>query len=358
MKIATLVGARPQFIKAFPVSREIRKSNEEFLIHTGQHYDHELSNLFFEELGIPEPDVNLLVGSGSHAEQTATMLVGVERELVRYKPDILVVYGDTNSTLSGALAAAKLGVKIAHVEAGMRCGDISMPEEINRRLTDAVSAILFCSTDEAVGNLRREGVTEGLHMVGDVMVDALELTLPVVRTRLDTIKRLGLEKGEYVFCTVHRASNLSEEHLGSIAEALLRTERTVVFPVHPGTGKTLSEYGLMVSLQSAAHIRVPGPVSYGESLILQESAYAVLTDSGGVQKEAYMLGTPCITLRDETEWTGTVESGWNILVGTNPERILEALRTFRPGCDRPNLFGDGLASQRIAEVLNGWESEP
>jgi UDP-N-acetylglucosamine 2-epimerase len=352
MRIATLVGARPQFIKAFPVSREIRKRGEEFLIHTGQHYDHGMSRLLFDELGMPEPDANLGVGSGSHAEQTAGILVGVERELLRNPCDVLVVYGDTNSTLSGALAAAKLGMSVAHIEAGMRCGDVSMPEELNRRVTDTVSSLLFCSTEAAVRNLASEGIAEGVHLVGDVMVDALHLALPVVRQGCDILDTLALEENEFIFCTVHRAANLSQEGLGRIVEALLRVQRKVVFPVHPGTRKMLHQHKLLASLERAKHILIIEPVSYGESLVLQENAYAILTDSGGVQKEAYLLGRPCLTMRDETEWDGTVEAGWNLLVGTDPGHILEGLSSFRPECDRPNLFGDGLASQRIAEALS------
>jgi UDP-N-acetylglucosamine 2-epimerase len=250
-----------------------------------------------------------------------------------------------------------LGIRVAHIEAGMRCGDVSMPEELNRRVTDTVASLLFCSTEAAVSDLASEGITEGVHLVGDVMVDALHLALPVVRESCDILNTLALEEGGFIFCTVHRAANLREEKLTRIVEALLRAEKKIVFPVHPGTRKMLKSYSLLAALERAEHVLTIGPVSYGESLILQENAYAILTDSGGVQKEAYVLGRPCLTLRDETEWEGTVEAGWNLLVGTDPGRILEGLSSFRPECDRPNLFGDGLASRRIVGTLSGLGSD-
>ncbi len=347
----TIVGARPQFIKAFPVSRQIREQHDEFLVHTGQHYDYEMSKLIFDELDVPLPDLNLEIGSGKHGEQTARMLLRLEEELEKVNPEVVVVYGDTNSTLSGALAAAKLGIAVAHVEAGMRCRDMSMPEEINRKVTDGVSTLLFSSTRSAVRNLELEGIREGVHLVGDVMVDSLELALPVAERRSELLGKLGLVAGEFVLCTVHRASNTAVPELERVVEALLRLESTVVFPVHPRTDSALREHGLLGPLEKSPQIRLLRPVSYVENILLEKNARIVLTDSGGMQKEAYLLGTPCLTLREKTEWTETVEAGWNLLVGTDPAVIAEAVEGFRPECERPSIFGDGLASQRIASIL-------
>lgn len=358
MKIVTVVGARPQFIKAFPVSMQIRKEHEEVLIHTGQHYEHGMSALLFDELGIPEPHVNLEAGSGTHGKQTARILAGLEEHLLQSRPDIVIVYGDTNSTMAAALAASKLGIRVAHVEAGMRCGDMCMPEEVNRLVADRLSSILFCSTESAVRNLSAEGISSGVHLVGDVMVDAMEIALPLAEKKSAILKRLELKEGEYVFCTLHRASNTQRERLQRIVEALTRVEQVVAFPLHPRTRKMLRDYGLTVSLQERSHIRLTEPVSYMESLLLQSNAMVILTDSGGIQKEAYVLGKPCLTLREETEWTETVEAGWNLLVGTDPARILEGVRDFRPDCQRENLFGDGQASRRIASVLSGAAPSP
>jgi UDP-N-acetylglucosamine 2-epimerase len=353
----TIVGARPQFIKAFPVSRQIRQQHEEFLVHTGQHYDYEMSKLMFDELDVPLPDINLEVGSGKHGEQTARMLVRLEQELEKVNPDVAVVYGDTNSTLSGALAASKLGIAVAHVEAGMRCGDMSMPEEINRKVTDSLSTLLFSSTRSAVQNLELEGIREGVHLVGDVMVDSLELALPIAERKKGLLDNLGLVPSEFVLCTVHRASNTAVPQLERIVEAIQRLGRTVVFPVHPRTDRVLRAHGLLGPLEKAPPILLLRPVSYVENIVLEKNARVVLTDSGGMQKEAYLLGTPCLTLREETEWTETVDAGWNLLVGTDPAVIAEAVESFRPECDRPDIFGDGLASQRIASILGDtWSS--
>ncbi|HPF40073.1 MAG TPA: UDP-N-acetylglucosamine 2-epimerase (non-hydrolyzing) [Phycisphaerae bacterium] len=355
MLILTIVGARPQFVKAAPLSRELRKSHDEILVHTGQHYDDAMSRVFFESMGIPEPDVNLGVGSGSHAEQTARMLIGIERLVVERAPDCVLVYGDTNSTLAGALAACKLGTPIAHVEAGLRSFNRAMPEEINRILTDRVSTLLLCPTQTAVDNLRDEGVTKGVRLVGDVMFDAAAWAAERADTHSDIIERLGLTPGDYLLATVHRAGNTDDVGaLSQIVDAFIEQGRTLVWPVHPRSRKTLEAQGLLARLEAADHVKLTGPVGYLDFVALTMRAAFVLTDSGGVQKEACFHRTPCITLREETEWVETVRSGWNRLVGADRMRILAALDdTFEAptvSVDGAALW-DGLASARIAGAL-------
>ena len=353
MKIVSVVGARPQFIKCAPVSRELRKEHEEILVHTGQHYDHGMSEVFFEELRIPKPDYNLGIGSGTHGRQTGAMLGVIEDVLGKEEPDFVLVYGDTNSTLAGALAAAKLHIPVAHVEAGLRSFDRRMPEEVNRVLTDHCSDILFCPTETAVRNLTAEGVTEGVHLVGDVMCDALKYNRTVAEERSRVLEDVGVRPGEYLVATVHRPSNTdSREHMAAIIDALGEAGRPVVFPVHPRTRHYLGEYGLLEKMPE--NVRVIEPLGYLDMLCLMAHAEKILTDSGGVQKEAYMLGIPCITLRENTEWVETVEAGWNVLVGAERGRIVDAIRHFSPGAQQRNLFGNGDASASIGETLTQY----
>lgn len=348
MKVVSIVGARPQFIKAAVVSRALRQRHQEVLLHTGQHYDDLMSDVFFRELGIPLPDVNLGVGSASHARQTAEMLVGIEQVLVQERPDWVLIYGDTNSTLAGALAAAKLGMPLAHVEAGLRSFNRSMPEEINRVVADRLSDLLFCPTRTAVENLAREGITAGVHWVGDVMYDALLASLPIAQQGSNILERLGLEPAGYLLATVHRAGNTDiRENLAAILEGLSATGETVILPLHPRTRRAMAGWGIA----AGENVRLLEPVGYLDMLILEQNARLILTDSGGVQKEAYWLGVPCITLREETEWVETVAAGWNLLVGTSAERIVEAVRTFRPQGERPACFGDGDAGEKIVQIL-------
>ena len=334
------------------MSRALQRAGiAETLLHTGQHYDRAMSAIFFEELGISEPDHNLGVGSGTHGTQTAAMLTGIESVLLTDKPDCLLIYGDTNSTLAGALAAAKLGVPVAHVEAGLRSFNRAMPEEINRVVADRLSSLLFCPTGVAASNLHREGILDGVHIVGDVMYDAVLWAVEQKGTHAEAVLgRLGVRSGGYLLATVHRASNTDEpSNLANILSALNTAVETVVFPVHPRTRKAMREAGLA----PGENMLAIEPVSYLEMLALEGHARAILTDSGGVQKEALWLGVPCITLRDETEWVETVESGWNTLVGTDPARILSALHTPRPDGVPPTIYGDGHAAEAIVEVLNG-----
>jgi UDP-GlcNAc3NAcA epimerase len=348
MKVVTVVGARPQFIKAAPVSRELRKAHTEVLVHTGQHYDGNMSAVFFEELDIPAPDYNLGVGSGPHGAQTGAMLAGIEEILVKEQPDWVLVYGDTNSTLAGALAAVKLHIPVAHVEAGLRSYNRTMPEEINRVVTDHVSELLLCPSQTAVTNLRREGISTGVHLVGDVMADALDLAAERARTRSTILQRLGLAEHTYLLATVHRAENTDDPaRMRSILAAFDELDEPLVFTAHPRTKRVLQVLGY----RPKQHMRLIEPVGYMDMVRLEEGARLILTDSGGVQKEAYWLRVPCVTLRKETEWVETVEAGWNTLAGTDTHQVVEAVRAATPGACHPLLYGDGKAAQRVAECL-------
>ncbi len=353
MKLVSVVGARPQFIKCAPLSREIRKHYDEVLVHTGQHYDAGMSDVFFEELRIPRPDHHLGVGSGTHAEQTGAMLVRIEEVLRREEPDLVLVYGDTNSTLAGALAAAKLHVPVAHVEAGLRSFDRAMPEEVNRVLTDHVSSLLFCPTATAVENLEREGVRAGVSVTGDVMVDALAFNRVIADERSDVLDRLGLAPGDYLVLTIHRASNTDDPAvLGAILAAIGAIDRPVVFPVHPRTRHAMAGNGI----EFPANVRAVEPLGYLDMIRLLSSAERLLTDSGGMQKEAYVLGVPCVTLRDTTEWIETLEDGWNVLAGTDHDTILEAVRRPFPSAERLPVYGDGRASEAIVREIGSFFS--
>ncbi|MFB0516674.1 MAG: non-hydrolyzing UDP-N-acetylglucosamine 2-epimerase [Candidatus Neomarinimicrobiota bacterium] len=355
MKVVSVLGARPQFIKAVPVSRALKAAGcSEFLLHTGQHYDYGLSKVFFDELSIPEPDVNLGVGSGSHARQTGEMLMGIEAILMAEKPDWALVYGDTNTTLAGALAAAKLQAPLAHIEAGLRSYNREMPEEHNRVLADHCADLLFCPTQTAVENLAREGVTKGVHLVGDTMYDALLQFLEVAEMRSTTLSDLDLEPGGYLLATVHRPSNTDNpENLSQILAALNEVGEPVVFPVHPRTREKIDQIKSESKLlHIGGQVKLLAPVGYLDMLMLEKNARFILTDSGGMQKEAYLLGVPCITLRHETEWVETVQAGWNILSGPDKEAILHGLTAFHDPVPAPaQVYGDGRAAERIVSLL-------
>jgi UDP-N-acetylglucosamine 2-epimerase len=350
IKVVTVVGARPQFVKAGPMSAALRLAgHREVLVHTGQHYDHGMSKVFFDELGIPEPAQNLEVGSGSHGAQTGQMLERLERVLQAERPDWVLVFGDTNSTLAGALAAAKLGIPVAHVEAGLRSWNRAMPEEHNRVLTDHCADLLLCPTTTAVANLRHEGLTRGVKLVGDPMYDAVLAHLPAARARQALLASLGVTPRGYVLATVHRPYNTDDPaKLRALLAGLVALAEPVVFPVHPRTRKAIAALGVDLS---GGQLRLIEPVGYLDMLALEAGARLVMTDSGGVQKEAYFLGVPCLTLRPETEWVETVEAGWNLLVATEPAAMVEAARRFAPQGEPPRLFGDGHACERIAETL-------
>ncbi|MDR1995928.1 non-hydrolyzing UDP-N-acetylglucosamine 2-epimerase [Azonexus sp.] len=356
IKIVTIVGARPQFIKAAAVSRAIRsthvRSIEEILVHTGQHYDENMSQVFFDELDIPHPKFNLEISGGTHGGMTGRMLEAIENVLLTEKPDWMLIYGDTNSTLAGALAAAKLHIPVAHVEAGLRSFNMRMPEEINRIVADRVSNFLFCPTQTAVENLAREGVTKGVSLVGDVMYDVSLYYRDVARSRSDALDRFGLKEGEYVLATCHRAENTDDpSRLREIGFALadLAVDQPVVLPVHPRTAKILASQGLAATMKD---VKLVDPLPFLDMIRLEQSARVIVTDSGGVQKEAFFYDVPCVTMRDETEWLETVELGWNILAGACREKIVSAVSApTRPESKGSSPYGDGKASEKIVTTL-------
>ena len=367
MKIVSIVGARPQFIKAAPVSKAIRDHTEkdkdpritEVLVHTGQHYDHAMSQIFFDELDISEPDLNLGVGSGNHGWQTGQMLVRIEEVLLEEKPDFVVVYGDTNSTLAGALAAVKLNLPVAHVEAGLRSFNREMPEEHNRVVADHCADLLFCPTQTAADNLAREGITNGVHLVGDTMYDAVLQFSSIARKRSTILEDLGLRPKTYLLTTIHRPYNTDiPENLQNILSAFAEIGEVIVFPVHPRTRKKIAE------LEDRFHhgltnIKMIEPVGYLDMLVLEENARMILTDSGGMQKEAYFFGVPCITMRPETEWVETVETGWNVVTGADISAIVEGYQqaVSSPPKEHPNFYGNGRASEKIVSVLKRYKEK-
>lgn len=347
-KVVTIVGARPQFIKMALVSEALRKRDpilKEISIHTGQHYDYEMSDLFFKELKLRCPDYHLGVGSGSHGTQTAGMLSAIEKVLFKESPHLVLVYGDTNTTLAGALAAAKLTIPVAHVEAGMRSNNWSMPEEINRIVTDRLSTLFFCSTHHACRNLAEEGIRKSVYVVGDVMIDMVKRFEPLIEKRSTILKRLRLSPGDYYLVTLHRPVNADQRAvLRRLLSLFQKLDRTVIFPVHPRTRKQMSR----LPKSTSSSLRLIAPVGYTDMLLLEKYARAILTDSGGIQKEAYYFHVPCLTLRGETEWVETVASGWNCLVGNDPQRIFKSLHMLPRGESSNHLFGKGDASEKIA----------
>ncbi|PYX63438.1 MAG: UDP-N-acetylglucosamine 2-epimerase (non-hydrolyzing) [Acidobacteria bacterium] len=357
MKVVSIVGARPQFIKAAAVSRKLREQHEEILVHTGQHYDYEMSGIFFDGLELPRPDRDLGVGSGSQGFQTGAMLKGIEDVLLAERPDFVLVYGDTNSTLAGALAASKLSIPVAHIEAGLRSFNRCMPEEINRVVADHLSELLLCPSDVAVSNLAAEGISKNVHLVGDVMLDVLNWAKQCADANQSAIlDRFGLQKQAYLLATVHRSENTDEvERLWSILRALNSGDEPVIFPVHPRVRKIIRETGF----RPEPHVCLIDPVGYLDMVALVGSARLVLTDSGGLQKESYWLGVPCLTLRTETEWVETVEAGWNVLVGSQSEEIVKAVNSFLPPDSRPALYGDGAAADKCVNLIGvRTEAEP
>ncbi|WP_029896991.1 non-hydrolyzing UDP-N-acetylglucosamine 2-epimerase [Desulfohalovibrio reitneri] len=352
MSVLTVVGARPQFIKAAPVRAALARAGvAERLVHTGQHYDHAMSQVFFDELDIPPAEANLAVGSGGHGEQTGRMLALLESEMQAHRPGAVLVYGDTNSTLAGALAAAKLRIPVAHVEAGLRSFNRDMPEEINRVLTDHCSDLLFCPTDAAVANLRAEGVTGGVHQVGDTMYDVVLAFEKRAREKSTILKRLGLEEKGYLAATLHRPANVDDpKRLRAALAALAGCGRPVVLPVHPRTRARMEALPGW-DPEGWGDLRFVDPLGYLDMLRLVSGAAKLVTDSGGLQKEAYFLGVPCVTVREETEWVETVEAGWNTLAGAAPDRLARAVAEFEPSGERPALYGRGDAADRIADIL-------
>jgi len=372
MHVLSIVGARPQFVKAAMVVEAVRAHNRlattgnrlrHTLVHTGQHYDRNLSDVFFKQMPLPKPKYNLGVGSGTHGEQTGKLLVGIEEVLLKERPDVVIVYGDTNSTLAGALAASKLGLKVAHVEAGLRSFNRAMPEEINRVVTDHLSDLLFCPTANAIKHLANEGVTQGVYLSGDVMLDAVLAFRPIASKRSQILGKLNVEPNRYILFTVHRAENTdSETNLGKILELLAKIPHPVIFPMHPRTRHRIAELSslqvLAATVAKNPHVLLIDPVSYLDMLALESHARVVMTDSGGVQKEAYFVGVPCLTLRNETEWSETLEGGWNRLVDAGSAEtfsLLDSLWNKNGQCpSHPrNLgsFGTGHAAEVLVQQL-------
>jgi UDP-N-acetylglucosamine 2-epimerase (non-hydrolysing)/UDP-GlcNAc3NAcA epimerase len=369
LRVLTVVGNRPQFIKAAAVSPRLRETAQELLVHTGQHFDDQLSAVFFAELGLPAPDIQLSISGGSNSSQTARMLSGLEAVIADAAPDCVLVYGDTNSTLAGALAAVQQQVPVAHVEAGMRSYDRAMPEEVNRVLTDHLSTLLLCSSEVGAVNLAAEGIGiagqradasggqlaartgNTVLLVGDVMVDVALEAQPRARERTDLVRARGVEPGGYLLATAHRAGNVDDpRRLEALVELLLGVGEPVVLPLHPRTRARLEVAGLLQRLVGSDALRVTPPLGYLELTALLCNSRAVLTDSGGLQKEAYLAGVPCVTLRPTTEWVETVAAGWNTLVDLSLAAALEALATPTP-TQRPQLYGDGHAGERVVAAL-------
>jgi UDP-GlcNAc3NAcA epimerase len=357
VRLVTIVGNRPQFVKAAAVSTRLRARYDEILIHSGQHYDDELSAVFFRELDLPAPDRELGIGSGSNADQVAGIMRALETVTPELDASAVLVYGDTNTTLAGALSATKLDLPLIHVEAGMRSFDRSMPEERNRVITDHLSELLLCSTPQAVDNLAAEGVAEGTRLVGDVMADVTLTALPLAKASSDALDRLGVAGSSYLLITAHRSGNVdSDEALGQLVEVLEAVPMPAVFPIHPRTRRRLEDAGEFGRLEAAEQLVLTPPLGYLDFLNLLNNCAAVLTDSGGVQKEAYLVGVPCITLRDSTEWVETVELGWNRLVGLDRDRVLEALHDLEPPADHPELYGGGRAGEQVVAAIDEWAS--
>jgi UDP-GlcNAc3NAcA epimerase len=347
MKIVSIVGARPQFIKLGPLSRELRKHHEEIIIHTGQHYDHAMSELFFQQLEIPQPNINLEIGSGAQGAQTGRMLEAIEKELINIKPDILICFGDTNSTLAACLAASKLGVKSVHIEAGLRSFNRTMPEEINRVVADHTADLLFAPTEAAMQHLKNEGLEKRAVLTGDIMVDSVKF----VQQKIGTNPYQGTP---YYLLTLHRPYNVDDpQKIRYLFELLALIDRCIVFPVHPRTRNILKEHAIVVP----SNIELIEPQGYIEFQGLLKYAEKVITDSGGLQKEAYMAKKPCITLRSETEWVETVAAGWNLLCDFNDADLVNKVKMFQPPVEHPVLYGDRVAERMVEEIQIQMKNE-
>lgn len=355
-KILFVVGARPEFIQAKPVREAIRSidSIDEVFVNTGQHYDYEMSKIFYEQLRLSDPDYNLEVGSGSHATQTALMLRRLELVMESEKPDIVLVFGDTNTTIAGSLAAAKLNIPVAHIESGLRSFKKSMPEEINRVVTDHISTLLFAPTNASINNLRREGIEKNVFLTGDVMYDVALSIENVARSESKKVfQKFGIREKEYCVATIHRAENTEDpKRIKNILKGFSLINRKIIFPIHPRTTKFISNHGLNAEVPK--NVIISDPLSYIEMACLVIHSRVVLTDSGGLQKEAYFHSVPCITLRDTTEWIELVDSGWNVLVDDNPELIAEKAESLAPQTHRPQFYGEGDASLKIAKILKSY----
>lgn len=357
MKILTVIGARPQFIKAAPFSKAIRQYFNEVIVHTGQHYDENMSNIFFNEMGIPKPDYNLEIGSGRHGKQTGEMLIALEEVMLKEKPDYVVVFGDTNSTIAAALAAAKLHIPIGHIEAGLRSFNRNMPEEINRIATDVLSSQLFCPTSNAVDLLSKEGITKEVHACGDIMYDAMLHFLPIAEKKSGILDKLNLNDNDFYLFTMHRPENTDHpKRIKDIFMGLEACEGPIIYPVHPRMRSVLEKPEIQEFVKKMTNLVLIDPVGYLDMIALEKAAYKIITDSGGMQKEAFFVKTPCITIRDESEWVETVDLGYNIIVGADTLKIQDAIENFNPKHDVNNPYGKGdsakIMTQKIVSYLN------
>lgn len=351
MKILTVAGTRPQLVKIGVVSRKLREKFTEVLVNTGQHYDYNMAGVFFDELKIPKPDYDLGVGSGSHGKQTGEMMIKLEEVFDKEQPDVVLVYGDTNSTLAGALVASKRLIPLIHIEAGLRSYNKSMPEEQNRILTDDLSDLLFVPSEAAEKNLHKEGISEGIYNVGDVMMDAVLYNSELAESQYN-LSEYNLTSKEYILGTIHRAENTNDiEKLTAILNSFAKLDKIVYLPLHPRTKKLINEYGINDIVDASSNIKIVEPISYLEMLLLEKNAYAIVTDSGGVQKEAYFSKVPCITLRDQTEWTETIDLGWNKLLNPLNEDLSIALDNINTGEDIYDAYGDGSAADKIVNIM-------
>jgi len=347
MKIISIVGARPQFIKLVSLSREIRKSCQEIIIHTGQHFDNNMSKVFFDELNIPIPDINLGISGGDHGRQTGEMIIGLEKEIKRINPTHIIIYGDTNSTLAGSIVGSKLKIPIIHIEAGLRSYNRAMPEEINRIIADHASDYLFAPTGNALNNLYEEGLEKKSYLTGDLMVDTLLNNIRKAK-KSDIINRLKLDEGQYYLLTLHRPYNVDDpSKLNLLLNKLIELDAPIIFPAHPRTHRVIKDN----NINTNNNVKLIKPVGYFDFLRLEEGSRKILTDSGGIQKEAYILKKPCITIRTETEWVETIEDGWNILASPNDENFSEKIISFHPQNKQRDVFGKNVA-KRMLEIIN------
>ena len=350
MNITSIVGARPQFIKLAPLSKELRKHHDEVIIHTGQHYDKNMSDLFFRDLNIPEPDYNLGIGGSTHGVQTGKMLVEIEKVIIKLNPDLIIIFGDTNTTLAGAMVGAKLHINTLHIEAGLRSFNREMPEEINRVVADHTCDYLFAPTKTAMTNLSHEGLSKKSFLTGDIMVDSLLHNIKIAETKSQIIDDLELTPNKYILLTLHRPYNVDDpEKLERILIELSKLETTIVFPIHPRTRNIIQKQGMKVP----SNISMLDPVGYLDFIVLESHSKIIITDSGGIQKEAYILKKPCATIRPETEWIETVEDGWNILVDVDEPDFLEKIQHFNPSSQQHDIFGENVA-EKMGKIIDSF----
>jgi len=358
VKLLSVVGTRPQFVKAAALSPVLGKKHDEILVNTGQHYDYELARAQFDALGLREPEYNLDVGSGTHARQTASMMVILEDAMLKEKPDLVVLYGDTNSTLAGALSASKLGIPLAHVESGPRQHDLRIPEEINRVIADRLSFLRFAPTGHTVENLRNEGITEGVHLTGDVMYDIFLKTRSKIEERSGILDQYGVSHGKYILMTLHRPHNSDNKTaLQEVMNGVRASGERVLFPVHPRTLVNLERFEMMAELKRDSNISLVKPVDYLDMVTLMRNARIIVTDSGGVTREAYFCEVPSVSIEEVTPWPEVAEAGWSQVTGADADRIANALENFAPRGPRLPIFGDGDACGKIVDIISSLEDK-